>query len=177
MSPPSQQTALHVYVDFDSTVVLQDTGNTLLAHELGEQELDRLDRLPETQPGDVSFRKAEEMKWERLHLTIKEAADILIDPNADVLNPERNTSRVPFDEENGGPKQSYYVQLDPGFKEFHRYCREHAIPITVISIGILPLIQEMLDRFLGVDHGIEIRANGLTFREDGSWRVLWRDSR
>lgn len=43
--------------------------------------------------------------------------------------------------------------------------------------GIQPLIEEILNRHLGADHGIEVRANGLTVREDGSWKVVWRDSR
>ncbi|KAF9577152.1 hypothetical protein BGW38_007825, partial [Lunasporangiospora selenospora] len=42
--------------------------------------------------------------------------------------------------------------------------------------NIQPLIEDALNRYLGEDHGIEVRANGLTTNEDGSWRVLWRDS-
>ncbi|KAG0310770.1 hypothetical protein BGZ99_000145, partial [Dissophora globulifera] len=42
--------------------------------------------------------------------------------------------------------------------------------------GIQPLIEEMLDRYLGVHHGITVRANGLSIREDGSWKIIWRDS-
>ncbi|KAI1301023.1 hypothetical protein EDD11_005859 [Mortierella claussenii] len=211
MITPSQ-VALHVYADFDSTVVLQDMGNTLLAHEMGTEELDRIDRLPETEPGQVLLRRAEDMKWERVKMTIQEAADILVDPSqvtsgyaagsgsgsasgsGSGARPGRLTrssssfgsrrrvvsSRTPFDEANrtaaGHQSKSYHVQLDPGFKQFHRYCQEHKIPITIVSIGIQPLIEEVLNRYLGIGHGIEVRANGLTMREDGSWKVLWRDS-
>ncbi|KAF8925113.1 hypothetical protein BGZ58_001123, partial [Dissophora ornata] len=174
---------LHLYTDFDSTAVLQDTGNALLAHEIGEQELERLDRLPETELGMVSLRRAEDMKWERIRLTIEEAADILVEPSANVLlnGALPTTTRTPFDERNGvsaegASNRSYYVQLDPGFRQCHQYCREHNIPITIVSIGIQPLIEEMLNRYLGINHGITVRANGLTTREDGSWRVIWRDS-
>ncbi|KAF9359185.1 hypothetical protein BGX26_012960 [Mortierella sp. AD094] len=188
------QISLHVYTDFDSTVVLQDTGNTLLAHEMGEEELDRIDRLPETAPGQVSIRKAEDMKWNHIRFTIQEAADILVDPNDDVLLQDRlqqqkqesaeatttstASKRISFDQRsnNQSEERSYCVQLDPGFRQFHRFCKEHNIPITVVSIGIQPLIEEMLNRYLGHGHGIVVRANGLTMKEDGSWKVLWRDS-
>ncbi|KAF9995891.1 hypothetical protein BGZ80_006335 [Entomortierella chlamydospora] len=187
------QISLHVYTDFDSTVVLQDTGNTLLAFEMGEEELGRIDRLPKTAPGEVSIRKAEDMKWSRLRFTIQEAADILVDPNDDVLlqsrlregaaeaeaaATSRASKRMSFDQRsnNQNEERSYYVRLDQGFKRFHRFCQEHNIPITVVSIGIQPLIEEMLNRYLGHGHGIVVRANGLTFQEDGSWKVLWRDT-
>lgn len=268
--------ALHIYIDFDSTTVLQDTGNTLLVHEIGQKELKRLDLLPQTSaPGEVTLRKAEDMKWERIRLTVQEAADILVNPQDDVLaldtdmdmgnngddhhdhdhhhhhpNPIHQnhtrhhhihhyyhqdtttlgrpsgsqgqgqgqgqeqgtrrtvasmattsapepaalvpegstlasrrpsaprTDRTPFDERNSdgsGPARSYFVQLDPGFKDFHRYCRQQNIPITIVSIGIQPLIEEMLNRYLGYDHGIQVRANGLDTR-DGHWRLLRRDT-
>ncbi|KAF9990833.1 hypothetical protein BGZ75_009524 [Mortierella antarctica] len=177
MSPTnmiSPQVALHVYTDFDSTVVLEDTGNTLLEHEIGAKELERLDRLPETNPGHISLRKAEDMKWDKLRLTVQEAADILVGP----LDGQQTPSRKPFDQTDDsiGTTRSYRVRLDPAFKEFHRYCKEHHIPITVVSIGIQPLIVEILNRYLGVDHGIEVRANGLTVCPDGSWKIVWRDS-
>ncbi|KAF9287233.1 hypothetical protein BGZ68_002065 [Mortierella alpina] len=170
----SPQVALHVYTDFDSTVVLEDTGNTLLEHEIGIKELERLDRLPVTNPGHISLRKAEDMKWDNLRLTINEAADILVGP----VDEMQTSGRIPFDQTDSstGTTRSYKVRLDPGFKEFHRFCKENHIPITVVSIGIQPLIQEILNRHLGADHDIEVRANGLNFRDDGSWKIVWRDS-
>ncbi|KAF9088750.1 hypothetical protein BGX23_007128 [Mortierella sp. AD031] len=204
--PSSPSIALHVYTDFDSTVVLQDTGNSILAHQIGHKELDRIDRLPVTEAPWVSVRKAEDMKWDHLRLSVKEAADILVSPEDNVLlldqdaaadanangTAARTTTKgfnpVPFDDmqeqqhmgevtadEVRALNDKYRVRLDPGFKQFHRFCQENSIPITVVSIGIQPLIEEMLARYLGVDHGITVRANGLTIREDG-WRIIWRDS-
>ncbi|KAG0251336.1 hypothetical protein BGZ95_006919, partial [Linnemannia exigua] len=199
-SPPS--ISLHVYTDFDSTVVLTDTGNSILAHQIGHKELDRIDRLPETDAGRISIRKAEDMKWDNLRLSVSQAADILV-RREDCINlqnedgttgpwklPEATEgfNPVPFDDRQEQQQQSgdnsmddkvndnYRVRLDPGFRAFHRYCQENQIPITVVSIGIQPLIEELLNRYLGVDHGITVRANGLTTRPDGTWKVLWRDS-
>ncbi|KAF9920439.1 hypothetical protein FBU30_009758 [Linnemannia zychae] len=190
--------ALHVYTDFDSTVVLTDTGNTLLSHQIGHIELDRIDRLPEAEVGRVSLRKAEDMKWETLKLSVKEAIDIVVAPEDNVLledATENSTTAIPTNGFNAIPfgdrdlvqpghvvdakdalNDKYRVRLDPGFKQFHRFCQDNGIPITIISIGIQPLIEEMLNRYLGVDHGITVRANGLTIRPDGHWKVVWRDS-
>ncbi|KAG9062788.1 hypothetical protein KI688_005094 [Linnemannia hyalina] len=203
MSPTNMTSptiALRVYTDFDSTMVLTDTGNSILAHQIGHKELDRIDRLPETEPGRVSLRKAEDMKWDHLRLSVKEAADILVSPKDNILRQQEGVStgatngtttdgfnRVPFDdrqqhsedtedEEVEALNDKYRIRLDPGFRQFHAFCQEHGIPITVVSIGIQPLIEEMLDRYLGVNHNIIVRANGLIIRPDGTWRILWRDS-
>lgn len=158
--------ALHVYTDFDSTAVLSDTGNSILAHQMGHKELDRVDRLPETEPGRVSLRKAEDMKWGRLRLSVKEAADILVSPEDNVLLQQQDGAsagtttatataaategfnRIPFDDrqQHGGSSSDeeeevvealndkYRVRLDPGFRQFHRFCQENRIPITVVSM-------------------------------------------
>ncbi|KAG0274999.1 hypothetical protein BGZ96_003981, partial [Linnemannia gamsii] len=158
--------ALHVYTDFDSTAVLSDTGNSILAHQIGQKELDRIDRLPESQPGRVSLRKAEDMKWDHLRLSVKEAADILVSPEDNVLLQQQDGvsagtttataaatatategfSKIPFDDrqQHGEPSSDeeevvkalndkYRVRLDPGFRQFHRFCQENRIPITVVS--------------------------------------------
>jgi hypothetical protein len=125
------------------------------------------------------------MKWERIKLSVQEAADILIHPEDDVLAMPRpsldgtedeasngemegiryggtreeeatsssssavpaaqtrrestssTTTRIPFDEQHGdgtAAGRSYNVQLDPGFKEFHQYCKGQNIPITIVSV-------------------------------------------
>ncbi|KAG0015449.1 hypothetical protein BGZ82_001399 [Podila clonocystis] len=181
MSPtslfPTKSRSIHIYTDFDSTVTLHDTGDVILAHEMGQQELVRIDRLPETDPQNYSLRKAEDMKWDHVRLSVKEAVDILIGPGPyatqeQIAAYKQAEKRKPFD----AVERPYRVEIDPGFEPLYRFCKEHGIPITVVSINIQPFVEEMLNRFLGVGHGIEVRANGLTFQEDGTWKVLWRDS-
>ncbi|KAG0333473.1 60S ribosomal protein L8B, partial [Podila humilis] len=197
LRPGSIARAIHVYTDFDSTVTLRDTGDMILAHEMGHQELRRIDRLPETDPENVTLRKAEDMKWKHVRLSVKEVVDILVGPgptNATSIqgeidgtceeklettattaaSPSSPARRVPFD--NDAAENSYRIKLDPGFESLHRFCKEHSIPLTIISINIQPLIEEILIRYLGSDHGIEVRANGLTFDHNGSWKIQWRDS-
>lgn len=171
MSPTNMTSApaieLHVYTDFDSTVVLTDTGDSILAHQMGHKELDRIDRLPETEPGRVSLRKAEDMKWDHLRLSVKEAADILVSPEDNVLLQQQGGvsagattastaaategfNRIPFDDRQQHEGSSvedeeedkvvealndkYRVRLDPGFRQFHRFCQENRIPITIVSM-------------------------------------------
>ncbi|KAF9194123.1 hypothetical protein BGZ51_001102 [Haplosporangium sp. Z 767] len=146
--------ALHIYTDFDSTVVLEDSGNNLLAHEMGIEELQRIDRLPKVDPGNVSLRRAEDMKWGRINITVKEAVDILTG----------TSDRVSFDKSNGNEAadRSYRVPIDPAFKQFHRYCKDHQIPITIVSIPY------------GVEKGRalrEARANDL--QNPSSDHILW----
>lgn len=139
MSPtnlfPTKSRSIHVYTDFDSTVTLRDTGDAILAHEMGQQELVRIDRLPETDPQNFSLRKAEDLKWDHVRLSIKEAVDILIGPGPHATQGqieayEQAEKRKPFDEE----ERSYRVEIDPGFESLYRLCKEHDIPITVVSM-------------------------------------------
>lgn len=139
MSPtslfPSKSRSIHVYTDFDSTVTLRDTGDAILAHEMGQQELVRIDRLPETDPQNFSLRKAEDLKWDHVHLSVKEAVDILIGPGPyatpeQIAAYEQAEKRKPFDAE----ERSYRVAIDPGFEPLYRFCKQHDIPITVVSM-------------------------------------------
>lgn len=138
MSPTSlfsKFRSIHIYTDFDSTVTLRDTGDAILAHEMGQQELDRIDRLPETDPRNFSLRKAEDLKWDHVRLSIKEAVNILIGlgPYAteeQIAAYEQTEKRKPFDSE----ERSYRVEIDPGFEAFYRFCKERDIPITIVSM-------------------------------------------
>jgi len=52
-------------------------------------------------------------------------------------------------------------RLDPGFEEFVRFCREHEIPVTILSDGLDFYIERIL-----ANHGfgdLPVRANHLVF--------------
>ncbi|KAG0042805.1 hypothetical protein BGZ83_012150 [Gryganskiella cystojenkinii] len=110
--------SLFAYTDYDSTVILKDSGNTLLASIMGEEELDRIDRLPETDPANVSLRQAEDMKWAHVNMTVDDAADLLVygsspSSSAPAIQP---------------------VEIDPGFSAFHEFCKTNLIPMVIISM-------------------------------------------
>lgn len=54
---------------------------------------------------------------------------------------------IPFGD--GFDLMEKHLQLDPGFREFHRYCVREGFPFNVISAGLKPVLQRTLDIFLG----------------------------
>lgn len=62
------------------------------------------------------------------------------------------------------------VPVDPGFAAFVEFCEARAWPLTLLSGGLRPLIEAVLER-----HGlarVPVHANDLAFEEDGRWRVM-----
>ena len=113
-NPPS----LFVYTDYDSTVILKDSGNSLLTSIMGEEELERIDRLPETDPKNVSLRQAEDMKWAHVKMSVEEAADLLVYGSS-------TSSQV---------QSTQPVAIDTGFRTFYEFCKKNFIPIVIISM-------------------------------------------
>ncbi|TBU27991.1 HAD-like domain-containing protein [Dichomitus squalens] len=68
------------------------------------------------------------------------------------------------------------ITLDAGFKDFHRYCKEHDIPIVIISSGMAPIIRAVLSNLIGEDDSkeIEIVSNDVDIHEDGTWSIKYR---
>jgi len=77
------------------------------------------------------------------------------------------------------------VRLDPGFLAFYEWAASAAVPIVVLSGGLAPLIEAMLEHLLGCEARgrIEVVANGVAVQEGfesvdedgGAWRVVFRD--
>ncbi|EKM48449.1 uncharacterized protein PHACADRAFT_266359 [Phanerochaete carnosa HHB-10118-sp] len=68
------------------------------------------------------------------------------------------------------------IWLDPGFKDFYAYCKEHDIPVVIISSGMAPLIRAVLSNLIGDEESakIEIVANDAIVQPDGSWEITYR---
>jgi len=82
---------------------------------------------------------------------------------------------VPFDD--GFEVMEKELEIDPDFREFHKYCIDNEIPFNVISAGLKPILRRVLDTFLGEEASshIEIVANDAEIKEDGSeWKPIWR---
>lgn len=69
------------------------------------------------------------------------------------------------------------VQLDPGFKDFYLWAKANNIPIIVLSSGMIPIIKALLNKLVGPDavEYIEIIANDVDVKSDGSWEIVYRD--
>jgi len=67
------------------------------------------------------------------------------------------------------------IKLDPGFKDFFRYCKSQDIPVIIVSSGMEPNIRAVLSNLLGDDaNDIPIIANSVDVHEDGSWSIKFR---
>ncbi|KAI0266229.1 HAD-like domain-containing protein [Gloeopeniophorella convolvens] len=67
------------------------------------------------------------------------------------------------------------IKLDPGFKEFYRYCKSQDIPVIIVSSGMEPLIRAILSNLVGDDaKDIEIISNSVDVHEDGLWNIKYR---
>ncbi|KDR79886.1 hypothetical protein GALMADRAFT_242000 [Galerina marginata CBS 339.88] len=68
------------------------------------------------------------------------------------------------------------IKLDPGFKEFYDWCKQHDIPVIIVSSGMAPLIRAVLSNLLGQEAAdeIEIIANDVEVFSDGKWEIKFR---
>ncbi|EMD32203.1 hypothetical protein CERSUDRAFT_88125 [Gelatoporia subvermispora B] len=68
------------------------------------------------------------------------------------------------------------IVLDSGFKNFYQYCKEHDIPVVIISSGMAPLIRAVLSNLIGDEEAknIEIVSNEVDVYPDGKWEIKYR---
>ncbi|OBT99637.2 hypothetical protein VE01_02223 [Pseudogymnoascus verrucosus] len=136
------------FSDFDGTIFMQDTGHILFdSHGCGSEQRAILDE--QIKSGERSFRDVSEEMWSSLN--------------------------VPF--EDGFEIMEEKLEMDPDFREFHKYCLANSIPFYVISAGLKPVLRAVLDKFLGEEESshIKIVANDAEIAEDGSeWKPIWR---
>ncbi|KAM0335855.1 hypothetical protein ACHAQA_000905 [Verticillium albo-atrum] len=148
--PPTENKKRKIicFSDFDGTIFMQDTGHILFDnHGCGAERREILDEQIKT--GERSFRDVSEEMWGSLN--------------------------VPFDD--GFAVMKSNLEIDPAFRAFHAYCRQHDIPFNVISAGLKPILRRVLDTFLGEEASahIDIVANEAEITEDGSaWKPIWR---
>lgn len=127
---------------------MQDTGHVLFDNfGCGSKKRQILDEQIKT--GERSFRDVSEEMWGSLN--------------------------VPF--EDGFEVMESALEIDPDFHSFHKFCLDNDIPFNVISAGLKPVLQRVLDVFLGEEQArhIDIVANDADINQDGSdWKVVWR---
>lgn len=71
------------------------------------------------------------------------------------------------------------IEFDPGFKPFYEWCQSHDIPVVILSSGMEPLIRALLTSLVGAaaSSAIPIVANDVKHKPDGTWEIVYRDSR
>ncbi|KAI7889204.1 HAD-like domain-containing protein [Mucor mucedo] len=140
-------TQVQVFTDFDGTLSLDDTGLLLIddRRSMGPERRRVLEH--EILEGTKTYRDAVQEMWDSVHLSWDEAW-------AEYFN---------------------NCTIDPGFPAFNDYCRENNFPVTVVSSGLIPVLEKIMTNFLGEKaKDIEIIANKgeVTGRD---WKITWRD--
>ncbi|GIC85965.1 uncharacterized protein Aud_002324 [Aspergillus udagawae] len=142
------------FTDFDGTITLQDCNDYLVDnHGFG---LDKREVLElELLKGNITFRESFQTMLDSVRIPFNECLHVL--------------------EEN--------IQYDPHFVTFYQWAREHNVPIVVLSSGMAPIINALLERLLGskpdnifvVANDIEPR-NGKDVNMNGGWQISFHDN-
>lgn len=138
-----------VFTDWDGTVTLQDS-NDYLTENLGFGRPRRLEINDEILNGEKSFKDGFSEMLASIPTPFPECIDYL----------------------------KKHVQLDPGFKEFYRWCESRGIPVIVVSSGMTPIIEALLTLLVGAEAtaNIEIISNEVEVDETtGKWHIVYRD--
>lgn len=133
--------------DFDGTIFMQDTGHILFNNfGCGSEKREMLDK--QLASGERTFRDVSEEMWGSLN--------------------------IPFDD--GFDLMKGALEIDKDFKAFHDFCLNNKIPFNVISAGLKPVLQRVLDHFIGAEAAanIDIVANDANISKDGKWVPVWR---
>ncbi|KAK5085626.1 hypothetical protein LTS08_002909 [Lithohypha guttulata] len=120
------------FTDFDGTITMQDTNDYITDnHGFGLQQRRAGNKL--ILDGVDSFRDGFQKMIDSWKVSLTEMIAIL----------EQN------------------ISLDPHFREFVLWAKEHKVPIIVLSSGMVPVIAALLNKLLGEDlmKDIEIIAN------------------
>ena len=132
-----------VFVDFDGTITDFDTFDVLVRACAGPHEWDELEQR--LHAGTMTLRDVLARQAAHIHLSIDDADALLRDS----------------------------TRFDPGFARFIERCEAEGVPVTVLSSGVLPLIQRAFAR-----NGLErvtILANEVDASPNG-WRFRFRDA-
>ncbi|KAL8292556.1 hypothetical protein RQP46_001168 [Phenoliferia psychrophenolica] len=68
------------------------------------------------------------------------------------------------------------IKLDAGFKDFFLWCKEHDVPVVIVSSGMVPIIRAIMENLVGVEDAakIDIIANDVEHKPDGTWTIKFR---
>lgn len=143
------------FTDFDGTITLKDTNDYITDnHGFGLEERRKGNKL--ILDGDDTFRDGFQKMINSWKVSLTEMISIL----------EKN------------------ISLDPYFKEFVLWAKEHDVPIIVLSSGMVPVIAALLKKLLGDDlmKDIEIIANETQLvppindlNKKGGWNIRFHD--
>ncbi|PRT52702.1 Pdp3-interacting factor 1 [Wickerhamiella sorbophila] len=136
-----------LFTDFDGTVTAQDS-NDFLTDNLGFGVKKRKELGKQVIDGTLHFRDAFQQMLDSIDTPFDKCAEALLEN----------------------------IELDSGFKDFYFWSRENNVPVVVVSSGMEPLIRKLLAKLVGdAANDIQIIANHVDVKPDGSWSIVFRD--
>lgn len=143
------------FTDFDGTITQSDS-NDYLTDTLGFGQPLRKQGNQDVLHGRSSFRDSFQGMMDSVKVPYNKCIEILL----------------------------AHIKLDPGFKAFHTWAREHNVPIVVLSSGMVPIIKALLAHLIGPEsEDIQIVSNdvaprdGKDINEEGGWKIIFHDDR
>ncbi|KIX08453.1 uncharacterized protein Z518_03109 [Rhinocladiella mackenziei CBS 650.93] len=144
------------FTDFDGTITLQDT-NDFITDNYGMGKAERRQLFHAVIDGTDTFRNTFQKMLDSWKMPFPRILEIL--------------------REN--------ISLDPHFRDFMVWARANDVPVIVLSSGMVPVIETLLNHLLGEDlmSDIEIVANETQLRAPGNsldkadgWTIKFRDN-
>ncbi|KAK9468610.1 HAD-like domain-containing protein [Lipomyces arxii] len=137
-----------VFTDWDGTVTLQDS-NDFMTDNIGFGATRRKELNKEVLENKMTFRDS-----------FQEMLDSVTKPFPECIEYLKAN-----------------VELDPGFADFYKWAKSEGIPVIVVSSGMKPVIHALLSKLVGeqASDEIEIVANDVDIKPDGSWDIVFRD--
>ncbi|GAD97828.1 conserved hypothetical protein [Paecilomyces variotii No. 5] len=141
------------FTDFDGTITIDDS-NDYLSDNLGFGVEKRRALNMAVIEGRMPFRDMFQQMLEHIETPFDQCIDIL----------KKN------------------MKLDPGFKAFYEWAKEHNVPIVILSSGMVPIIKALIEVMLGEEtDNLTIVANevegrhGKDINSVGGWQIRYRD--
>ncbi|CAD6499178.1 BgTH12-04830 [Blumeria graminis f. sp. triticale] len=141
------------FTDFDGTITLRDS-NDFLTDNFGFGRERRVQGNQDVLHGKMSFRESFQEMLDSVTKPFNQCIEALLEN----------------------------IKLDPHFLDFYEYCASENIPIVVLSGGMEPVIQALLEHLIGGKaHNIQIVSNqvkprnGKDINEEGGWDIQYHD--
>jgi 2,3-diketo-5-methylthio-1-phosphopentane phosphatase len=134
--------------------VFCDFDGTILLQDSGTVLIDsslgrqnRLDLDKKVLNGEISFREAVEIMWKSYKSPLETGLELLKD-----------------------------CEFDPFFWEFYRFTAKASIPLSIVSAGLVPLLNHFLDLSNHPAHPhLNIFANSVKIDTSTGWEIIYRD--
>ncbi|KAF1990840.1 hypothetical protein K402DRAFT_389740 [Aulographum hederae CBS 113979] len=143
------------FTDFDGTITLQDS-NDFMTDNIGYGQEKRKQGNKDTLTGAVTFRESFKGMMESVTRPYKECIQYLVDN----------------------------IKLDPFFDEFLKYALANNIPVVVLTSGMEPIVEALLEALVGAENASKIQVVGNNVKakdgrdmmndEDG-WELTFHD--